>query len=582
MFMKKMMLRCVSFVLALAVLIALCVPSAFAANTVSPSHLSRISTEEKLSVLLVGNSYSVDSSEYLYEVAKEAGYEINVGNVQIGGSTLEQQWSYVSENLPEFTYRKYNGKKWVSSSDKTLEFALEDEEWDVIFFHQYSSLAGVPDSFEGSEGNYVTLFAQYAREHAPNAKIGWEMTWAYPKDSTAADFEKYFDGDQETMYKAICKTTQKMVDGAGVDLVAQTGTAIQNARSSYFGDTMNRDGKHLSYDLGRYLAAMSIASACGLKLDDIKELNTEKEDYSDLHLEVMKQCVSDSEEHPYTVTKQSTTTPKLSKPTITIKAGSKIRSISWKTIKGATGYVVEQKKDDGKFSSVKTLDEKATSCKLTNIANNTEYEYRLRAVGDAYISDKRSDSVSSIYYTTPSEPTLSSLANTSKGITVKWKKGSDTEKYQVYRSTNGGSYSKVKTTTSTSWTDESANGNGTKYTYQVYAVNGNKKSDPSNTKTIYRVSSVSLSSVTNAKGKKMTVKWKKNSKASGYELQYSTSSSFSNAKKVTVSSGSTVSKTISGLTKNKKYYVRVRSYIKSGDTKYYSVWSSSKNVKISK
>jgi hypothetical protein len=582
MFMKKMMSRCVSFVLVLAALVALCVPSAFAAGTVSPSHLPQVNARTNLSILLVGNSYSVDSSEYLYEVAKEAGYNVNVGNAYIGGSTLEEQWAYVSGNVAKFHYRKYNGSKWVSSSGKTLKSALEDKEWDVIFFQQYSSLSGVADSFAGKEGNYVTLLAQYARKHAPSAKIGWEMTWAYPQSSTAGDFKKYFSESQETMYRDICETTKTMIDRAGVDLVAQTGTAVQNARSSYLGDTLNRDDKHLSYDLGRYLAAMSIASACGLKLDNIKELNTEQETYSNLHLSLLKKCVSDAENHPYTVTQQTTTTPALTTPAITIKTSSKTRSISWKTIKGATGYVVEQKKGNGKFSTVKTLSEKETSCKLTDVANNTAYEYRLRAVGDSYISDTRSDSVSASYYAAPSKPTISSLTNTSKGITVTWKKDSDTEQYQVYRSANDGSYTKVKTTTSTSWTDESANSNGTKYSYKVYAVNGEKKSDPSAVKTTYYLSSVSLSSVTNAKGKKMTVKWKKNSKASGYELQYSTSSSFSNAKKVTVSSGSTVSKTISGLTKNKKYYVRVRSYKKSGNTKYYSAWSGSKNVKISK
>jgi hypothetical protein len=578
MFMKKMMSRCVSFVLVLAALVALCVPSAFAAGTVSPSHLPQVNARTNLSVLLVGNSYSVDSSEYLYEVAKEAGYEINVGNVYINGSTLEQQWSYVSENLPEYTYRKYNGSKWVSSSGKTLESALEDKEWDVIFFQQYSSLAGVEDSFAGEEGNYVTLFAQYAREHAPNAKIGWEMTWAYPKNSTADDFKKYFSKSQATMYQTICETTKTMIDRAGVDLIAQTGTAVQNARSSYLGDTLNRDNKHLSYDLGRYLAAMSIASACGLKLNNIQELNTEQETYSNLHLSLLKKCVSDAENHPYTVTQQSKTAPTLSKPAITLDGSN----LCWKAVNGAVGYVIEQKKGGGKFSTLKTLSKDTQSFSLPDTENNTVYSYQVRAVGDAYISDTSSESVYVGQYSAPSKPTISSLTNTSKGITVTWKKGSDTEKYQVYRSTNGGSYTKVKTTTSTSWTDESANSNGTKYSYKVYALNGEKKSDPSAVKTTYYLSSVSLSSVTNAKGKKMTVKWKKNSKASGYELQYSTSSSFSNAKKVTVSSGSTVSKTISGLTKNKKYYVRVRSYKKSGNTKYYSAWSGSKNVKISK
>ncbi|MCD7756690.1 MAG: fibronectin type III domain-containing protein, partial [Clostridiales bacterium] len=78
-------------------------------------------------------------------------------------------------------------------------------------------------------------------------------------------------------------------------------------------------------------------------------------------------------------------------------------------------------------------------------------------------------------------------------------------------------------------------------------------------------------------------KWGKNYNASGYQNQYSTTSTFASGNKtVTVTSASTVSKTITGLTKGKKYYVRVRAYKTVSGTKYYSAWSSTKNVKISK
>jgi hypothetical protein len=178
-------------------------------------------------------------------------------------------------------------------------------------------------------------------------------------------------------------------------------------------------------------------------------------------------------------------------------------------------------------------------------------------------------------------PTQENLKNTSTGIQIKWDKIPNATKYEVYRSANGGNYSKVQTTTSINWTDKSVK-SGTKYTYKIYAQNDNDKSKASNTKSICFISVPSLSNLTNSKGKKMVVKWKKVSGSSGYEIQYSSSSNFSNVKKVTVSKGSTVSKTISSLTKGKKYYVRIRSYKKSGDSKYYSAWSGSENVKISK
>ena len=93
---------------------------------------------------------------------------------------------------------------------------------------------------------------------------------------------------------------------------------------------------------------------------------------------------------------------------------------------------------------------------------------------------------------------------------------------------------------------------------------------------------VTLSSVKNAKGKKLTVKWKKNTTVTGYQIQYSTSKSFKSSKTVTVSGYKNTSKTVSKLTKKKWYYVRIRGYKTVSGTKYYSSWSSAKADKIRK
>ncbi len=92
----------------------------------------------------------------------------------------------------------------------------------------------------------------------------------------------------------------------------------------------------------------------------------------------------------------------------------------------------------------------------------------------------------------------------------------------------------------------------------------------------------SIKSAKNSKSKKATVKWKKVSGVTGYQIQYSTSKSFSSKKSTTVKGASKVSKTLSKLKKGKTYYIRIRSYKTVSGTKYYSAWSSKKSVKIKK
>ena len=106
------------------------------------------------------------------------------------------------------------------------------------------------------------------------------------------------------------------------------------------------------------------------------------------------------------------------------------------------------------------------------------------------------------------------------------------------------------------------------------------------TKTVKRVTvtvnpaGTTFRSVYNSKGKKLKAYWKKNSRVSGYQLQYSTSKQFTNGKTVTLKGANCTGAVRSNLTKGKTYSVRVRTYKKVGGNVYYSAWSKTRQVKI--
>ena len=56
-------------------------------------------------------------------------------------------------------------------------------------------------------------------------------------------------------------------------------------------------------------------------------------------------------------------------------------------------------------------------------------------------------------------------------------------------------------------------------------------------------------------------------------------SNFKSAKTVKINKNTTTKTTIKKLTSNKKYYVRVRSYVVQNKKTAYSEWSKSKNAK---
>ena len=82
-----------------------------------------------------------------------------------------------------------------------------------------------------------------------------------------------------------------------------------------------------------------------------------------------------------------------------------------------------------------------------------------------------------------------------------------------------------------------------------------------------------------AKDNGFTVKWKKKTKITGYQIQYSTNSKFKKGNKtIKIKKAKTVSKKITGLKPSKKYYVRIRTYKIVNKKTYYSNWSKKKCV----
>lgn len=80
----------------------------------------------------------------------------------------------------------------------------------------------------------------------------------------------------------------------------------------------------------------------------------------------------------------------------------------------------------------------------------------------------------------------------------------------------------------------------------------------------------------------LTVKWTKDKKASGYQIQYSLNKKFKKAKTVTIKKSGTASGKIKKLKAGQKYYVRVRAYKICGKTKLYGNYSKAKSVKVKK
>ncbi|MGE4490039.1 MAG: DUF4886 domain-containing protein [Kiritimatiellales bacterium] len=268
------------------------------------SFATEVEPPESLKILAIGNSFSQDALRHVYQIATNAGIrEVVLGNLYIGGCPLSRHWKNAETNGTEYDYQKNDSGEWHSRKNSTLEYGIQDEDWDFISIQQVSSLSGLPETYNSDLNNLIVYIN--SKKTNPDAKLGWQMTWAYQQNSTHSGFIKY-GKDQMTMYNAIVTAVQeKIVPNPSFDFIIPSGTAIQNMRTSDVGDTLTRDGFHMSLNLGRYIVGMTwVKALTGVSIDNITWVPDTNTVPATL-LPVIKEAVNKAVNTPFAVTESS-------------------------------------------------------------------------------------------------------------------------------------------------------------------------------------------------------------------------------------------------------------------------------------
>ena len=282
-------------VLALS-LSALMVPAALSAcggNTATEPTTAPGPTENpeeaNLKVLTLGHSLALDACHMLAMIAVKEGYEgMKIATLYNGSASLKQHVVFLTDNSREYELH-------VSSTDTPDEIptvmqsvsmldAIKYDHWDIIIMQSGTSEAIKEAVY--TDGN-IQKIQQYVNENKtnPNAVFAWNMTWATPTDNTLRDkypypennpyyavYEQYND-DRSLFYMDVANNVKNhIVTDDTFKFLIPSGTAMENALSSYLDDTdLHRDYAHAS-DFGRIVAAYTwLCALRGIeKLDQIK------------------------------------------------------------------------------------------------------------------------------------------------------------------------------------------------------------------------------------------------------------------------------------------------------------------------
>lgn len=260
--------------------------------------------------------------------------------------------------------------------------------------------------------------------------------------------------------------------------------------------------------------------------------------------------------------------------------------LTWTKRAEADGYIIYKRMMDTEYEELTRIGKNSILTYLDkDIKQGKKFLYNIVAYknidGEQIKSLKRSNARQIV------RATVKSLTNQNGSVKVTWTKVPDAAGYKIYRKASGyetyGLSKTVKSGSTTSYTDKNAksirNGKASYYYVVPYYSYSSNVVLRTNTKTNYYMTRPTFSTLETDGSGALKATWKKNAKASGYQIRYSLNSDMSDAKTVSVSSGSTLSKKISALKKSKIYYVQVRAYKTYNDIKYYSSWSVKKSKK---
>ena len=274
--------------------------------------------------------------------------------------------------------------------------------------------------------------------------------------------------------------------------------------------------------------------------------------------------------------------------TATLEAGPQV-SLSWTdNATNETGFVVERSDNGGAFAVLATLPGADIASYLdTTVQAGNLYEYQVAATNAVGQSGYSNTAAVDMTGTPPADPTdLAAAVLSATQVGLSWTDNATNETgYTVERCTGAGctNFAGIATlpTDSVSYTDGTV-ASPNNYSYRVLATNGAGPSGPSN------VVSVSVTvppaptnlSATNVTRTGFTLNWQYNfPQPDGFEVQVSTNSSFTAIVQTfpDVNADQT-SLVISGLTKNTRYYIRIRGFNAVGP----GPWSATLNVRTAR
>ena len=202
-----------------------------------------INLDSALKVLILGNSFSVDVTDYLNEIVENAGinqFQLAVYNGVKNGGALKD---WINRYNSDYTVNlnRVTGKIDMLSNHNLRTILNQD--WDIVVLLEVSSKSFDWDTFKEDMPVLIGLVKKQCTNN--QVQIAYQIPWGHTLNSTPSEL------------KGNIYCARKAIEELGVNLIVPVGVAIQNVRNTYLNNDayLTRDNWHLAPGVGKYVAA---------------------------------------------------------------------------------------------------------------------------------------------------------------------------------------------------------------------------------------------------------------------------------------------------------------------------------------
>lgn len=186
-------------------------------------------SKTKIRILSIGNSYSQDALMYVPFILKKLGVnaEIQIGILMQGGSSLMNHVDNFNNEAANYKFQLHDGgDSWSNVSNKTIQYALDNYEWDYVIMQQVSYNSYKWSTYQPYLNQLIKLINDYANYQV---RYGWYAVQSRP--ATTNNGANYDDATIVSHYKNIIENSQRVMNETACEFIVPVSTAIQNART---------------------------------------------------------------------------------------------------------------------------------------------------------------------------------------------------------------------------------------------------------------------------------------------------------------------------------------------------------------